>query len=327
MEKIWVKEIKAGDMIDNYFAVSEMKLMPFKTEKRQGENYMRLKLFDASGQIEGKIWDSEAAEKYSMLLQKEDVIRVMARAEEFNGAVQLNINKLKVLEKENIDLSDFIPSLPLSVIEKKYQMLKHYIEMVQDPDLRGLLTLAADTYEEEIKKTPAGIHVHHNYGGGLLEHILEVLEIALLEARIQENYIHKDILIAGVILHDIGKVKEYATDKLTFQVDEKYLLYGGHIELGLDILRELADQMEGFPEETFLQLRHIILSHHGTPEWGSVEVPKTMEAIAVHYADLMSARLNQAKLIIDGKKEEEDWTEYNRLLGTRLYYSNRNLEK
>jgi 3'-5' exoribonuclease len=154
--------------------------------------------------------------------------------------------------------------------------------------------------------------IHHNYLGGLLEHTMEVADYCELIYKLQGQNMNRDILIAGAILHDVGKVFEYKKNSITFAFTEESKMLGGHIILGRDFI------IKNYPSclSTIIRqhLEHLILSHHGKKEWGAVIEPQTLEAIALHQADLNSARVNQADILVEKTNEQDEWTEFDKYM-------------
>ncbi len=173
------------------------------------------------------------------------------------------------------------------------------------------------------KRAPAAKGFHHVYLGGLLEHTLSV--VRLLE-KVSDHYpqLNKDMIIAGGILHDIGKIYEFSYDNIIDYSDEGRLI--GHIVMGVEMINKKIAVIPDFPVQLALELRHIILSHHGEFEFGSPKRPKTLEALVVHYIDDMDAKFNAFHtLLTDSTNPDSDWTSYNRFL-ERFLYKKKNVE-
>jgi len=194
-----------------------------------------------------------------------------------------------------------------------------YIEKIQTKPLQNLLQAFFHDQKtaELFQRAPAAKGFHHIYLGGLLEHTLSV--VRLLE-KVSEHYptLNKDMLITGGILHDIGKIYEFNYDSLIEYSDEGRLI--GHIVMGVEMIDKTIAAIDDFPPQLALELRHIILSHHGEFEFGSPKRPKTLEALVVHYIDDLDAKFNAFQtLITDSTNADSDWTNYNRLLERFIY--------
>jgi 3'-5' exoribonuclease len=161
--------------------------------------------------------------------------------------------------------------------------------------------------------------VHHAYAGGLLEHTLEVVAYAEVMLVEQGTYLDRDLLLTGCILHDIGKTEEYDLGSLSFQLTNRGKLVG-HLQMGSELVVQVAATLPDFPEELLLELQHMILAHHGVPEWGSPQQPRSINAMALHLADLTSGRLAQfGRVIGDHRTENGQWSAYDKFLERNLF--------
>jgi 3'-5' exoribonuclease len=193
------------------------------------------------------------------------------------------------------------------------------VEQIQTPCLKDLLL--AFFRDEQIvklfKKAPAAKGFHHVYLGGLLEHTLSVIRLLDLAAR-HYTGVNRDLLLTGGILHDIGKIYEFQYDRLIDYSDAGRLV--GHIVMGVEMLDARIAKIEGFPENLAMELRHLILSHHGTLEYGSPKRPKTLEAMIVHYIDDLDAKVNAFQTFTSGTPDSEsNWTPFHRLFERYIY--------
>ena len=186
-----------------------------------------------------------------------------------------------------------------------------------------LSSLAKVFYEDreflqQFSQSPAARRIHHAYLHGLLEHTVELLKLANTVIEIYPQ-MDADLLITGILLHDIGKVREYSWELDIDYTDEGRLL--GHIVIADEMISNAIRQLPDFPEDLALTLRHMLVSHHGRYEWGSPRRPKTLEAIALHHLENLSAQINRFSLILENRLPGEDWTTYDRLLRRQLYSS------
>lgn len=317
MKKQFIKDLSVGDKVKSLFGVSQKILANFapSSPKAPGQ-FMKLQLMDASGTIEGRVWDN--ALEIAKLFDEGDVVFLEGVVTEFNG-LQINISKIKKWDK-TVDPSYFQPSTKKD--RKMMAMtLEKTISSIQNPHLRNLLVhiFSLKHVLWSYLNAPAAKKIHHAYVGGLLEHSLEVVQICENIASDYNDIIDRDLLITGALLHDIGKIKEYDLKSIFFEMtDEGKLL--GHIILGKEFIDSNINEIREFPEELRLALNHMIISHHGEKEWGSPEVPKTIEAFSLFHADLLSARLNQfATLISDNKDDTSLWTSWDKFLSRSIY--------
>ncbi len=318
-KKLFIKDIVDSSTVDDYFAIRLVMALPYKN--RPGEHYLRLQLTDKTGIIEARLWDSQKAAKLKDELKPDMIVRILGTAESYQGQIQLKIEKCKAGSVPEEMLQDFRPGLNGERIKALSEALKNELEAITDPSLREVMLLLYHRHIPALKSVPAGLHIHHNYGGGLLEHILEVMEIAKNAGSIAKGYVNGDLLIAGAFIHDIGKIKEYDAESLSFQMNDLFHLDGGHIPMGVEMVKEAAKEVEDLDSMILKQLLHMIYAHHGEAAWGSPDKPKTMEALILHHSDLISARISQAKLLIDKKDPEEVFTPYDKYLGGKFYFN------
>jgi 3'-5' exoribonuclease len=311
-KKIYVKDIRPGDKIVDSFLVEEKNL----AFSQKGSAYCTLRLRDRTGKIEGKIWDN--ALEWNNSFRKGDVIRIQSRAVRYREALQLSIMQLEKMDDADIDLSDYFPAVA-GDIEEMFSDLLVFVAGIQTPALQALLN--AFFQDEAItvlfKRAPAAKGFHHVAIGGLLEHTLSVTRLL---SQVVEHYrgINRDLLITGGILHDIGKIHEFSYDRIVDYSDEGRLI--GHIVISLEMVDQKIAQIEDFPEQLGMELRHLILSHHGVLEYGSPKRPKTLEALIVHYIDDLDAKVNAFQEFIKSSPDDEsDWTPFHRLFDRFLY--------
>jgi len=322
---LFVKDMTERMPVDEYFAVKMTALYPSK--QRPGESYLRIQLMDQTGVLEGRVWEFGQAAKYFKEIKPDDVVRVRGQLDIYQGTPQLKIERMVSGEVPAAVYRFFRPSLPEEKKAELADKMDRMIASIGRDDLRDLIGLLWEENKEMMLLLPAGMHVHHNYEGGWLEHTLEVMEIADHAASIENRYADRDILRAGAFLHDIGKLKEYDAQSLSFRQREEDLLMGGHIPMGIEILKEAAMTL-GVPDmDTLQQLMHMIYAHHGVAEWGSPDVPKTIEALILHHSDLMSARMSQAKLLIEKTAPSERFSGYDKYFGTKFYIPNKRREE
>jgi 3'-5' exoribonuclease len=193
------------------------------------------------------------------------------------------------------------------------------VKSVQNQYLSSLLLSFFDDLDfvEAFKNAPASLYLHHNWVGGLIEHICSVLDLA--EA-ICQHYpeLDRDLLVTGVLLHDVGKIREYSWQTDIDRTDEGRLL--GHLVLGDEMVAEKIKQIPNFPPELAMRVRHMLISHHGVGDWGSPRPPMTLEAAALHFLEFTDAQLRKFTTVLKERREPESaWTAYERTLGRRLF--------
>ena len=309
---IYIENLKAGERINSAFLVAEKNL----AYSQKGAPYLNLRLKDKTGEIEGKVWDN--AGEWDGQFRKGDIVQVSGRVLSYKNNLQLSVLELKRLADDEIDLVDYLSAAKQDK-DIMFAELMTYIEKVRTPCLKELLD-AFFQHEETaslFKRAPAAKGFHHVYLGGLLEHTLSVIK--LLD-RMMDHYenINSDLLMTGGILHDIGKIYEFDYDRLVQYSDEGRLI--GHIVMGVEMVDAKIAAIDGFPKALAMELRHLILSHHGVLEYGSPKRPKTVEALIVHHIDDLDAKVNAFQTFVDDAPEDDTgWTPFHKLLERYIY--------
>lgn len=312
--KTYISEIKENDSVDSLFLVKEKSSAVTKT----GNSYLKLKLADRSGEMEGRIWTS--VENFAESFEKDGLVRVRGKAVSFQERLQLNITFIESLKEEEILFSDFFPMTEKN-IDEMFQSLLEICRQIKDPHLLQLLQLfwEDESFVKRFKMAPASKWLHHNYLGGLLEHTLSLVQLVL---RISSHYqgLNIDLLLTASIFHDLGKVDELSYHRSFDYSDEGRLL--GHIILGIERVEDKIRQLPDFPKHLSTLLKHFLLSHHGQYIWGSPKKPMTLEAVMLHFLDDMDAKINGIQQFI--KKEVPEgarWSAYHRMFEQYFYVS------
>ena len=310
--KTFIHEIKENENVDSSFLVKEKTSGLAKT----GNAFLKLKLGDRSGEIEGRIWTS--AEAFAQSFERDDFVRVRGKAVSFQERLQINIAHIERMGEEEIDASDFFPKTERDV-EEMLKSLMDIAEQVKSPYLSRLLHLFWEdgAFVERFKTAPASKSVHHSYLGGLLEH---TLSLAQLVSRNASHYqgLNQDLLLTGSILHDLGKIDELSYRRSIDYSDEGRLL--GHIILGLERIEDKIRQIPDFPRDLAMVVKHLILSHHGQDIWGSPKKPMTLEAVMLHYLDDLDAKINGIQQFLrDHLPEGAKWSAYHRIFEQSFY--------
>jgi len=313
MEKIqFISEIKVGDLVESLFAVAQKQVR----KKKNGEDYCTVTLQDKSGTVEGVLWTEAflAADDF----QEGDLVEIKGVLKEFRGARQLLVDSLKRTESGgDIDLTDYIKSTSKD-IDQMFGEIMELIAGIKNKYLRQLLELFMDDKEfaEKYRTSTAAVRYHHAYKGGLLEHSLNVARICQMLNSIYDN-LNMDLLTAGAILHDVGKIKEYSSGVNLKMTNRGRLL--GHITIGYGWVLEKISSIKGFPADLADRLLHIILSHHGHLEYGSPRRPMILEAFVVYHADHLDGDIGGFNIILENTSDENDWSEYVRNFQRPVY--------
>ncbi len=317
MSRRFANELSDGESIDQVFIASQKQLRP----NRQGNLYIQVRLSDRSGSITGMLWN--ANEKLNELFDNGDFVNVKGKAQFYNNAMQIIIQRIDRVEPESVDTGDF-ETLGRTDIESMLTQLGEHLRAIKNYHLRNLAEcfLIDEEFMDQFQRAPAGIKNHHAYNGGLLQHTLSIIEMAQFVAPRYEK-MDGDILVMGAFVHDIGKIQELSYERDLAYSDSGQLL--GHLQLGNDILAKKiieAEKLSGepFPENLAVALKHIILSHHGRYEFGSPKLPMTIEAMAIHYIDTLDSQVNSAlQIIAEDINSDSAWTTYQPTMDRKIF--------
>lgn len=315
LSKTYLANISAGDVIDSYFLVTGRQLEPFKNKPG---HYLQLILADKTGEIRAFAWDR--AHEFYQIADEDRVVRAYGTVKDYRGNLQLYLESLALCEEDEFDLAELVPCVDKDIGELKKGLFSA-IDKVSNPFLRQLLNhFFKDPHCLMLfEKAPGGKRIHHGYLGGLLEHTVEVVQICEFISTLFPGA-DKDLLLCGALLHDIGKIREYCYARRIDITDEGKLL--GHITIGDELVKAAIDKIPNFPAELAVNLRHMLISHHGELEWGSPKRPKTIEAVILHHADNLDAKVNQfAQIIYRHPDDGGSWSNYENTLGRSIYIS------
>lgn len=315
VEQPLISDLKPGDAVVGFLLATDAS---YKTT-RTGSEYLELKLTDASGELKGFLWDLKAVEGEFDAIVPDVFVKVKGRVEEFQGRKQIRVEKVRFAPDEEVgDLSRFFPTSRRPIPEM-LEELDRLIASVRDPWIRRLLErlLVQDADRRAaFAKAPAAKSLHHVYLGGLLEHTLSVASMAE-RACAHYHALNRDLVLAGVFLHDLGKTAELSYQRSFGYTDAGNLL--GHITLEAQWVARELDQFPDFPEELRLQILHIVLAHHGKLEFGSPVLPKTPEALLVHYLDDLDGKLEGMFRLIKEESGQGNWSAWSRSLDRPVY--------
>jgi len=312
MRKRLVKDLGPNEEVNQIFLV---KFRQLRTA-RNNTLFIHLELADKTGSVSARMWNATRA--IYETFEENRLVRVRGMTELYQGNLQLVIDDIRPVAASEADISDFLPVTEKDVNEL-LERIGTIIQSIGNNHLKALLEafFSDDGFVEKFKKAPAAVEYHHAFIGGLIEHTVSTLEMGVLAA---EHYpeLNRDILLTGIVLHDIGKVNELAYETGFSYTDEGGLV--GHLVGGVLMLEEKVRGVPDFPEELLDVLRHIILSHHGVYEYGSPKLPMTTEAMAVHHLDNLDAKINAFNRIITSHPhEKEKWTDWAKMFERRLY--------
>lgn len=307
----FIKELKDGDRIsDIYMCKHKISAMT-----KNGKPYESVILQDKTGTIDAKIWDpnSPGIADYDVM----DYIEVYGDVINFQGALQVNVKRIRVCKEGEYEPSNYLP-VSKRDNEEMFQELLKYVKSVENPYLHQLLEAFFVKDEEFVKlfrKSSAAKSVHHGFVGGLLEHTTSVARLCEYMSK-QYPMLKHDLLITAALLHDAGKTKELSLFPLNDYTDDGQFL--GHIVMGVEMIGEKIREIPGFPALLAGELKHCILAHHGEYEYGSPKKPAIMEAEALNLADNLDAKMETFTELLEST-DEQGWLGFNRLFDSNIH--------
>jgi 3'-5' exoribonuclease len=316
-ERRYVCQFGHNEQLSQVFLASEKQLRP----NRNGNLYLQLQLSDRSGAIAARLWN--ASENDYRAFENGDYVRVEGNTQLFQGNMQLIANSIRRARPDEVDETDFLV-LRTDEIDIMATRLAEVLRTIRTPELRNLAEcfLMDRDFMMKFTTAPAGMKNHHAYKGGLLEHVVGLLELVMAVAP-RYPRLDQDKLLIGAFLHDAAKVDELAYDREISYTDDGQLL--GHMVLAItmidDKVRE-SERLSGepFPKQLVTEIKHMVISHHGEYEFGSPKLPMTLEAVALHHLDNLDAKLASfTQLMVDCPNVESNWTQYHTNLGRKLY--------
>jgi 3'-5' exoribonuclease len=317
MSRRYVSQLGHQESVNQVFLASDKQLRP----NRNGNLYLQMELSDRSGKIGARMWNASEASYGSF--ENGDYLQVEGTTQLFQGAMQLIVSRLSKVDGSTVQEDDFTPLAPVEV-EKLGARLGELLRTMTNPHLANLAEciLIDEELMRKFCQAPAGIKNHHAYRGGLLQHIVGLMEVI---ARIASCYpqIDRDLLLMGALLHDIGKVDELSYERELAYTDEGQLI--GHLVMAVSLLERKVQESEKlsgdpFPNETLLRLKHMIVSHHGEYEYGSPKLPMTVEAVALFCLDNLDAKIHTfQQQLRDDPNIGSRWTHFNPNLGRKLF--------
>lgn len=329
VRKIYVKDLREKEIVRTVFKVASKK----KITSRAGKDFLAVSLADRTGVIDGRVFDQ--ADQADAAFAADDYLLVRAEVIAFHGKPQLVLQSYEKLDPGPIDAREFTPPPPANEPAaqpahaqpshpaagggaRAVAQIRENVERVQDPNVKAILLAFLDdpTIAKGLPLAPAAKGIHHAYAGGLADHILSVMKLA---HRMADHYpmADRDLLVAGALLHDIGKVTELSYVNGNFDYSDEGRLVG-HLVMTAQMIREKALALPGFPRELEWHLTHIVLAHHGQLEYGSPKLPVTIEAHIVHAIDSLDSRI-ASWLDLMAKDPAEKWTAPSRLYERHLW--------
>lgn len=312
MKKLHVADLKDGDAVTIELLVREKEI---RTSARTGKAWLELSLADSTGSIPAKMWNN--FEPILKTFERDDVVQVRARVKLYNNQKELTLEQIVPVADRDYDIADFLPHTPHDV-EKLFAKLRASIASMKNPWLQRLLASVIDdsALAAKLKRAPAAMTMHHAYLGGLLEHLVSLIGLSRA-VTVHYPELDSDLLLAGIVLHDIGKTDELRYARAIDYSTEGRLL--GHISIGLLLVRERIKSIQGFPESLATLVEHLILSHHGSHEFGSPALPQFSEAIVLHFLDDVDSKMASVRETLASRADPAvEWSDRNPALRRAL---------
>jgi 3'-5' exoribonuclease len=311
MKQQFVQDLKPGDSVDDIFVLADKALH----RKKDGNPYLNVAFTDKTGTVKGVVWDN--VEQMTAVAGVGDYVHLKGLVGEYRNALQVVVSAIRSCNAEAVAREDFLPVSPFNR-EAMLERLKALTATITHPHLKALMAAFWNDADwvAQFKAAPAAKFMHHAYIGGLLEH---TLSMASLADKIAAHYrgVDRDLLLVGVVLHDIGKTREFSYLTGIDYTHEGRLV--SHIAIGLEMLDAKLKLIDGFPSDVALLIKHMIISHHGSREFGSPEPPKTVEAVLLNYIDEIDSKVSGIREFMASEDPEAPWTSYHKLLGRHFY--------
>ena len=317
MSHRYATQLAHNEQVSQVFIASDKNLRP----NRNGNFYLQLGLADRSGRIDARLWNAD--ERDSKEFDNGDYVMVEGSTQLFQGNMQLIISSIRKARADEVDEADFMVKQPAE-IDRYATRLSEILRSITTPELRNLAEcfLMDESFMGKFTRAPAGMKNHHAYQGGLLEHVVSVMELVLLIAP-RYPQLDSDKLLVGAFLHDASKIDELCYDREIGYTDEGQML--GHMVMAMSLVDQKAREAERLsgepiPHDLMVEIKHMIISHHGQYEYGSAKLPMTLEAEALHHIDNLDAKMaSYTGLITDCPNTDSNWTQYFGNLGRKLY--------
>jgi 3'-5' exoribonuclease len=310
MKQAFVSELSPGEPVRSSFLIQNKE----RKIASNGSAYLDLELRDSTGSLKAKLWDCD---RLKLNFEADDVVRVEGQLEEYRGSAQLKIRRIEKCPPEEVDLRDYFPRSARDPEEMFASLVGRIRRMPEGPVRQLILAVLEDpSIAPRFKLAPAATNFHHAYLGGLLEHVLSLVELG---DQVSDHYpsLDRNLILAGLVLHDLGKLEELSYERGFHYSTRGQLI--GHITIGLEMVQSKMQAIPDFPAPLKERLEHIILSHHGKLEFGSPKEPAFPEALVVHYLDDLDSKLEsmRAQFVADHDRPG-DFTSRNRALGREL---------
>jgi 3'-5' exoribonuclease len=297
MKSPYVSELEPNRVITSSFLVHSKEIR----QKKTGELYLSLMLGDRTGELDAKMWDnvSEVLETFD----RDDFVKIKGLVQVFHNRPQLTVHKVRRMDDSEIDFADYFPSSKRDIGEM-WTELRGRVSAMSNAHLKGLLEAFLDDPDiaERYRRAPAAKSIHHAFLGGLIEHVLSLCSLSKLVAGHYKS-VDADLLLTGVVLHDIGKIYELNYERGFSYSNDGQLL--GHIAIAVRMVGDKIRSVPDFPPRLRVLVEHMILSHHGHLEFGSPKVPQFPEALLLHYLDDLDSKMECMRALVENDRQLE----------------------
>lgn len=311
----FINQIGPGEVVDDIYLVKD----PVLRSTVKGDPYIAMFLCDRTGQINARMW--QASQQVYSTLPKPGFVAVQGRSELYQNSLQIVVNAIRPMDVSAVRLEDYLASTTKD-IQAMFSQVRQILATIRHPQIKALIDrfLVDQDLMDRFCKGPAAVKMHHDYLGGLLEHTHNMLKVAVAILPFYPDC-QQDLVLAGIFLHDMGKVEELSYQNAFGYTDSGQLI--GHIVKAVLMIHAKAQEARacGQPisEDVLDAIDHIVLAHHGAYEFGSPKLPATAEAFMVSYIDQLDAKINQVSSAIRSDQAEASWTAWQNSLQTRLY--------
>jgi 3'-5' exoribonuclease len=309
--KPYINELEVNEDIISYFLISEA---PQVRKSKKGTDYLTLELIDRTGKIGGRVWEIPAGLDVNSL--KQCLVKVRGSVTEWNDVKQLSISQIRpIVDSDEVDYGDFFERSERDPEEMYDELIQLLDSNLTNDWIKILLRRLLTVNKADFCNAPAAKSVHHNFLGGLLQHVLGLCHAAVDVSRLYK--LEVNLMLAACITHDIGKIRE-----LTYQLGVGYTLEGtllGHISIGMQMAADAANAIDGFPQQLKITILHLIAAHHGLRDWGSPVVPAMRESVAFHLLDMLDSRIEICNKALKGELNADGLTAWVKELESPLW--------
>lgn len=317
MGRRFLNQLGDSEQVEEIYLASEKQLRP----NRNGNLYLQVRLSDRTGSVTGMLWN--AGEREYRSFENGDFVQIEGNAQVYNGKLQIILTDIHRAEPGQAESADFYRLGPAE-IDRMVGRLAELLRSVQNEPLRSLVEcfLGDAAFMKRFARAPAGVKNHHAYPGGLLEHVVSLMEVCAVVAP-RYPKVDRDLLLVGAFLHDSGKIDELAFERDLSYTDEGQLI--GHLVIAVGYVDGKIAEVEkltgaDFPLDLAVRIKHMVVSHHGEYEHGSPKLPMTLEAVTLHLLDTLDARLHNFQQIMEEDQNADSvWTTYQPTIGRKLY--------